>query len=277
MPTVIVGLGAQAAGDRIPELQKGTIRMMKAISDRCHSISVRGTFSAEVLNHYGVKNVTVTGCPSLLWHLKESASVTRFPKSNKPWRVSLNATVPAQMLDAKNNKHMQLAQFMMQNALKKKCDIVMQTEAPFLRIKFGIAGEADWKLVEYVIGSKNRDQIRNYLNISLKCFGNVPEWLAYAANRDMIIGTRLHGVVAGLLSGTPSVLITHDSRTEEMAKHASIPSISSDEIQARGEINAQELLERADFDAFNVRQRDYFKEFVKFFKDNEVATFLNLT
>lgn len=67
LPCVIVGLGAQSRSRKnYPRLPEGTQRLLHVIAERSHSISVRGEYSADMLASYGVKNVTVTGCPSLL-------------------------------------------------------------------------------------------------------------------------------------------------------------------------------------------------------------------
>ena len=67
LPVIVLGLGAQAGLDqKIPALHPGTRRLISMLAERSPMISARGPFSAEVLAHYGAKNVMVTGCPSLL-------------------------------------------------------------------------------------------------------------------------------------------------------------------------------------------------------------------
>ncbi|CAN5792651.1 hypothetical protein BH18ACT13_BH18ACT13_17120 [soil metagenome] len=50
---------------------------MKIASEWSDSISVRGDYSAEVLAHYGIDNVTITGCPPLLSNLDASHRVAK--------------------------------------------------------------------------------------------------------------------------------------------------------------------------------------------------------
>jgi len=90
LPTTIVGLGAQSFNGQPPILSEGTLRLVKVIAERSKNLSVRGPFTAEVLAHYGINNVVVTGCPSLLWHVDRPASATKLPK--KRLFVSLNGT-----------------------------------------------------------------------------------------------------------------------------------------------------------------------------------------
>lgn len=61
LPLICIGLGAQATiSKNIPKLKEGTKRFLSLISDRSKSISVRGDFTHEVLNNYGIKNVMTT-------------------------------------------------------------------------------------------------------------------------------------------------------------------------------------------------------------------------
>lgn len=46
------------------------------------------------------------------------------------------------------------------------------------------------------------------------------------------IGTRIHGVIAGLITSVPSMCITIDSRTKELCKTMHIPSVSVSEAKA---------------------------------------------
>ncbi|MGB5762637.1 MAG: hypothetical protein WBM58_08830, partial [Sedimenticolaceae bacterium] len=85
------------------------------------------------------------------------------------------------------------------------------------------------------------------------------------------LGTRLHGVIASLLAGTPAVLISHDSRTEEMAAFAGIPSVRGRDLLESQSINIQSIIESADFEQFNTRQQQYFANFRDFFEANNVG------
>jgi len=93
--------------------------------------------------------------------------------------------------------------------------------------------------------------------------------------RDFVAGTRLHGVIAALLAGTPAVLLTHDSRTREMARQAGLPHRSVTEMQAQGGLDPRALLADADLDGFNARQPSYRADFADFFDANDVPHHLH--
>jgi polysaccharide pyruvyl transferase WcaK-like protein len=40
---------------------------------------------------------------------------------------------------------------------------------------------------------------------------------------DFVFGSRIHGSIAAVLSGTPSYLLAHDARTLELARYFDLP------------------------------------------------------
>lgn len=274
VPTVILGLGAQATNNEtIPELQPGMIRFVKAIADRCDSISVRGTYSAEVLNHYGIKNVTVTGCPSLLWHLRHSARVSRMPAGGQPLRVTVAPTLPnVPQIPRTEDRRMKLARFLLRDAVARSHDTVAQAEYVMIRAARGelAADDPGWDILGYALGNPDRAVLHDYIRRHILAFPDMAGWMAYLANRDLVIGTRLHGIIAALLAGTPAVLLTHDTRTVEMAQFAGVPAMDADSFVRKGRIDPEALLAQADFAAFNKRQVAYFEDFRAYLDKNGV-------
>lgn len=260
-PTVLVGLGAQAQDGRIPKLPAGTRRLLAVVSERSAEISVRGAFSAEVLDHYGISNVTVTGCPSLLYHLDRPAAVTR-PLPEGPLRLGMNGLLPPRP----NAPRMEMARVMLTETRRLGAQYVAQTELPLIRLARGEPREADWPCLDAALNSPDRAEAAGWAARHLRIFGNAPDWLDWARGRDLVIGTRLHGVIAALLAGTPAVLLTHDSRTEEMARQAALPACPATALRDTGQIDPRRLWAQVDPEAFNARQRDYFDGFARFFE-----------
>lgn len=65
LPVYALGVGAQAAFARKLHLSEDSVAIWKIISERCGSIGVRGSFTADTLDSLGIKNVDIIGCPSL--------------------------------------------------------------------------------------------------------------------------------------------------------------------------------------------------------------------
>jgi hypothetical protein len=79
----------------------------------------------------------------------------------------------------------------------------------------------------------------------VKAFVDPRPWIEYLATREFVFGTRLHGVIAGLLAGTASHLVAHDSRTLELARYFGIPHTSIRDLP--DSVDARHLYEASDF------------------------------
>ncbi|WP_420427118.1 polysaccharide pyruvyl transferase family protein [Algiphilus sp.] len=275
LPCVMVGLGAQAPSeDRPPHVSAGTRRLLQVVAERSHSISVRGTYSAEMVERLGVKNVTVTGCPSLLWHANRMPQVKPTDTGGIK-RVTINASRENNINALeKDDLRNQVSCLLSRQAFEKGFDFVIQTESPDLDMAMSMEqGRAPAaQTVAYLkkAFAAAPSALPAFFREHVRAFFDPAEWIASMQRTDAVIGTRLHGVIAGLLAGTPSVLITHDTRTREMANHAAIPQIPAKTVLKEGEIAPRRLVESANFTAFNQRMQSYRRTFQAFFAANAV-------
>jgi hypothetical protein len=273
LPSVMVGLGAQSHSfETFPKLHPGTLRLVKVVAERSRSISVRGEYTASVLEHYGIKNIVVTGCPSLLWNLRP-ARVVKPPKKVK--KVALSGTrsnIHAEIFGKRSPYTVGV--MLSRLAMKLGLDYVVQTELPELRFALGRAAtepvSADEMDLAKNVYAESAERVASYLTKHAKVFFNVEQWLAYAKHQDFLIGTRLHGTIAALLAGTPAVLVLHDTRTAEAARYLRMPTVGAIELLEQGNIDVQAIYDRSDFDRFNQGQARYFNVFRRFFNQNSV-------
>jgi hypothetical protein len=275
LPCIILGLGAQASDtSKLPDLKPGNIRFLKVLSERAKSLSLRGAYTARVLEKYGVHNFNVTGCPSLLWKVGGPVTVNKNDRAVKA--VSLNGT----RYDTKNvisapDESSRVGMLIMRLGLARNFDYVAQAEELDMKVARGElrlqpgAPETDHLLAVY--GEQSVQRLETYLKQHLKIFGDISAWIEFLSRKEFVIGTRLHGVIAGLLAGVPSVLVTHDSRTSEMAEAAGIPHLSSSSLQKRSDIDIQKIYDSVEFYTFNSKQQSYYSNFREFFEQNGVA------
>lgn len=274
MPCVMVGLGAQSHSKAaIPKLTGGTLRLIQIVSERSHSISVRGVFSAEVLAHYGIKNVTITGCPSLLWHVDRPAYVEPVKIFGDQLSICATREDAYRSLRDKSVRN-RVSLHLSRVARRKGYDFVAQTEMHDINVARGTFAGPDeeresLRYVRAAYDERDDRAIREYLAKHLKVFCSVPDWLQYLKGRDLVIGTRLHGVIAALLAGVPGALVVHDARTLEMIEHLAIPALMANEVIAAGD-DVRGLCEKIDLSAFNARMQSYFSQFREFFAANRV-------
>lgn len=108
-----------------------------------------------------------------------------------------------------------------------------------------------------------------YLNDKMLFFTDGTSWTRYLATRDFVFGSRIHGNIAAIISGTPAVVIAHDARTLELARFHNLPHIEVSKLNGR--IDAREFFELADFDAFNSCQRTNFAGFADFLREHRIT------
>jgi hypothetical protein len=247
IPVVFVGLGAQAGIDqKIPAIPGGTVRLIKAVAERSALIGARGNFSAEVLNHYGIQNVEVIGCPSLyLGHTGDlqitKSGIKKIMIGGTRYFISAHDETDSDLTQRK------IYQF----AFNEKLDINYQSERPEFDYIFS-NGEAELsqktmkKAIKFY-GCGDKHELFDYLNKYGYVFTNANEWITAMGNYSFYLGSRIHGVIATLLAGTPACLLAHDSRTAELAKFASIPSFSQKEIGDLTMHSVEHIFNEVDF------------------------------
>jgi polysaccharide pyruvyl transferase WcaK-like protein len=272
LPAVIVGIGAQSFDGSIPELSEGMLRLLHVVSERSKAISVRGAFSAEVLEHYGIKNVVVTGCPSLLWHGERPARIERSASVEKVSVSGTRSDTDARLL---RNEVFRIGLHITRMAYRLGLDYVAQTEVSDIRIAARDIPDiterrAALKYLQKVYDTDDRKALSAYLIEHVRYFFNIGKWVDYSRGVDLTFGTRLHGTIAALLAGRAALLIIHDTRTREMAEQAGISTIDAHEVLAH-DIPFPELAARVDVDLFNRKQETYYANFARFFELNDIA------
>lgn len=246
LPIFCFGLGSQLRPGEAPALKPGTERFLRLMAERGGSIGVRGAFTAEVLWEMGIRNTSITGCPSMLG--MRAGTLARLavavPSRDK---VALNFSnnVRRHALHPEAMRICENALF--QRLLSENAYYVIQNERPELdMIAAMAAGNADrhtaaMREVAALFGvSPSRADVRLFLERRMRVFFSVEDWVGCMATMGVAIGSRFHGNVAALLAGTPALFLVHDMRTRELCELMRLPHILLDR-----ELPAEEILERA--------------------------------
>lgn len=267
LPIYVIGLGAQTNDKQtIPKMKPAQERLMRLFADRGATISVRGTFSAEVLEHYGIKNVDVTGCPSMLL----MGEMPEFRETVSPEKITLHGT--RHWFDNGLPDQDRIYQIAIENGY----DLVLQSE--LAEFYFATQQLDDPKNVEMAEDALSKlypgrptDEVKAYLQDRAKVFFDLQDWRNYAGTRDFTIGTRIHGTIASLLGGTRALLLTHDARTEELAEALNIPNMPVSEFTNGNVHDMQALYKLADPGGIVAGIREYRTRFGAFLKRNSLA------
>lgn len=272
LPVIASGLGAQAdLGGKVPSLKQGTERLLRLIADTSASISVRGDFTAQVLTDLGIRNISVTGCPSLLMAGEVG------PKVRRPEAVNSNNTTLHSTRHLFNSASpFQL--FLYREAFRQSLDLLLQSELADMQHLDSIGSPStsvNTDLLQRVYHQNSSGDVCKYIELRAKVFWDLPSWINYAASRSFFIGTRIHGTIASLLAGTAATLVAHDERTKEMAQAMSIPFIMADAIDLSKPLELSELYSSADLDSFEKNYPIYLETFKRFFSINGLQLAMN--
>lgn len=260
VPLVIIGLGAQADSTADPRKtaealrnDASAMRLINVLRNKAAWISVRGAFTAEVCELLEIPNVEILGCPSLLLNPHPDAGkrmagkLTQAARSPNP-SIALSAAGP---FDIRNSPKADLEKRLFSHTRKANGLYVQQSggeaaiaiasrrfESLTLSALLSIRGilEPDLGLEVFIDYFRNRGRF----------FISAEEWINSMAPLDFCLGTRLHGNMAAIAGGTPGCVISHDSRTDELAEEMMLPRLTGkDLLEAR---DLRDLISKVKFD-----------------------------
>jgi hypothetical protein len=274
IPVILIGLGAQDSdysGEiAVPE---GTVRFVKAVSERSHSISVRGNYTRQILGQFGINNVTVTGCPSLFhaWHADADSLLL---SSSERGQLLLHSTrYSAGYLPFTETPSLHLDLFRL--AYSSKTDLLLQSEPEEISILMDVLEkpEIDELLKDQMVKlyqAEDWPHLEAFIHRHAKVFFGIPSWKDAMGGYRRVFGTRLHATIMALNSGVPAILAHHDSRTREMCEFAGIPCVPADGAIAELDwIDA--AFAQADFDRFVALRNRNQAGYVQFLSDNALG------
>jgi hypothetical protein len=276
LPLVCFGLGSQLLPGQVAALKPGTDRFLRLVSERSGSLGVRGSFTAEVLWDMGIRNTSVIGCPSVLSFRAETLDRLAAAKpSLDKVALGFSNNVRRHALSPEGMRASENALF--QRMLGENGYYILQNEAPELEMLAAME-RGDSATVAAMIGqvaglfevSPGRADVRRFLETRMRVFFSVEDWLGCTATMSAAIGTRFHGNIAALLSGTPALFLVHDMRTLELCETLRVPHLMLDRAHS-----AEDLVERMrsmDYGPFRAQFRRLLMEWRLFLARNGLGT-----
>ncbi|WEK13794.1 MAG: polysaccharide pyruvyl transferase family protein [Candidatus Microbacterium phytovorans] len=239
IPVSVIGVGAQFplgadVADAPAELRDAVRSFVSAVLDRSPSIGVRGGFTRDFLVALGFddRTIDVIGCPSLYGFGGDGVLA---PRRELTPDARLAVTYSPYLRDAGTFVRTVTTAY-------RDSYVVPQTVEALALLLWGdptpYAAKRD--LPETASHELYRTD-------RMRFFVDATTWIDTLRDRDLVVGTRIHGTIAGLLAGVPAILIAHDTRTRELAEFHSIPYARKSAMKSA---NVRRLYERADFEAF---------------------------
>lgn len=278
LPCLVVGLGVQLASDgSLSDIPSGTKRFLSIVSERSKYVSVRGAITQKILAGYSIHNTWVTGCPSLLGHLlNRNKPDTDFKKADFSRLLVQGTRHNLSGPEIFSNNHgAKLNLSIYRLAFREKLTLLLQSEAPDIHLKISadkLEGNRRSQYVEYLnlLYNTNNKELDAFLKDNTLVFWDVDSWFDEVSKFSALISTRIHGVISGIISGVPSILLAHDKRTLELAQFHKIPYYDNASIVIDDVGDLERVAEQIDSTGFINNFRSYRDNFVHFFEANQV-------
>jgi len=282
VPFLLVGLGSQASRySELPTLPPAIVSFLAMVSERSKSIGTRGEFSTAVMEKHGFKNTRTVGCPSLY-----TLCVPEFPRVKDVRSVRMSHLVlqgtrhtifPLEYYDFDPLQRLERKLFNYGN--ERGLYNVLQSEIEEIPIlaKGPNHDHADRDKVKRVLdyyGALSMADLEGFFKRS-RVFFDVDEWMAFLRPMDLVCGSRLHGCVAAVNAGTRACLLTHDTRTQEIADLSGMPNRPLREfVELVEATNFQAAIQRvnaeSDFEPFYKKYGTNYRRYIDFFEENGV-------
>ena len=261
LPIVVIGLGSQAPhGARIEEMDPYSGRMLEILRDRNAHLSIRGNFTAEILEANGISNYVLTGCPSNFINRRHDLG-TYLERSfralsdvdqlviNCDVRPGLRDVVPHLVRLLESGRGAWVTQ--------------VYPEIAFVR---GDRSPSVMKVIHrwgsIMKPGADPSQVEKFLLDHCHYFVDIEQWMEFLVRFNLSTGTRLHGNMLAWQSGVPAVWIPHDERTAELAQIMCLPTMDRKKLHAG--MTLREFIDQCHFDgeAYDARRRVLMRRYV---------------
>lgn len=225
-------------------------RFARAVLNGSSKLSVRGEVSAQYLRSLGFNDVIAVGCPSMtLWGPGHQVDVPETLEQGAPVAYNVETKDPfgGDLIEDADRNY--LATYMPQE--HETLELMLWATEPYRETDHRLPLTASHQ--QFTAG-----RAEFYLD-------GYP-WLERLGEMAFSFGARAHGNIAAVLGGTPCVMLTHDSRTIELARHHGIPYVVRG--SEAGPTTVQELYALADFTEFNRSHTQRFDILSNFIHEN---------
>jgi hypothetical protein len=271
IPVVAFGIGAQAPTYKDVRISADTQRFLKIVSERSKKVGVRGAFSAEVLKKFGVDNVEVIGCPSLMRHNRPRLDI-KVGSLADVRRVGFTLTRGLWPMYCEDPKKARAMQREMILEYAKRFDLTVISQGEQLERAYWYRQPAEIALA-YAALVENKwftgpdDPMIEVYEKNL-FFGASPRaYEELSRQMDLVLGFRLHGNIMALANGVPAVYVVYDSRTRELVEYLGIPAY---DIADKEPFKLESYYTQARFDHFNARYVAAYRRMAEFLDANGV-------
>jgi hypothetical protein len=228
-PVTLVGLGAQAnSKDDYPNVPNGTKKFLDVVSQKKASknsnILVRGAYTQSVLATLGFDSIPA-GCPSLLISDVPSLGkeIVEFSHKSPPSRIAVAAGNPWHSTSA-------LLECKLVSIVNQwRGEYIIQHPLAMLKFAMGESELIDEatrsRFCQVYASSIEPSKLAKWFLQNSIAFTDAQTWMRFLRKFDLTIGPRYHGIALAIQSGRPGMVITIDSRTQELCETTGVKSM----------------------------------------------------
>lgn len=256
VPVVVLGVNAQLppkASEPKGKISAAVSRFVRAVLRNSPSIGVRGERTKRYLERLGFSDeeVTVVGCPAMFLYGPDLPALRLPDVVDSNSRISLNLSpyVPG------------LGPFATRLADAYPELVYTAQDLPTLELLLTGRYRSRLPVREGFPSSTSHPLISSGRTVFPL---SVVDWIGHLAGFDLSFGTRIHGNIAALLAGTPAIVLTHDSRTAELADYHAIPHLPVS--KSFDGLDPATAYASANFSAIPTRHRETWQQFARFLR-----------
>lgn len=231
LPVVILGIGVQAPEGQQVSVPVGTQNWLHSVSQRSPSehpnITTRGNLSSNILSSLSPSvNSVPLGCPSFFINrnprLGQEISSRIHSISHHSARIAVSAGNPWKP------HTLQVERMLLALVQDTSGAYIVQHPETMLELSLGFSPDPSRAEVvrERLFRDLSIDQMFAWFKLYSRAYISVPQWLLDMRRFDLHVGTRIHGSMAAIQAGIPSVCIYIDQRTKELCDFLQIPCLS---------------------------------------------------
>lgn len=258
IPVYVIGVGLsidfEPNLDQSFEFDQDVKDFVKAVLNKSSIIGVRGDITARYLTKLGFtegKDHTVIGCPSMFGFGRDLPIRNTTITQDSMVTINNSPKSPKHVLDfIDRSAHAFPDHYYIPQWLRELRMIYLG--GPDLP---GKGSNFPYKVAHQL-----------YQEDRVRYFTNVPSWLEFVGQADLSFGARLHGNVAAILAGTPSIIIPKDGRMRELAEYHDFTYLWANDIDDN--TNILDVVEKADFQKVSKRAPENFDRYISFLNEN---------
>jgi hypothetical protein len=262
IPVVVIGVGAQVGADcdtaMLRPLEASVKRFTAAVLDRSASIGVRGELTASYLDALGFSDTEIIGCPSMFFY------GDNLPAPRHPVRITDESRIVISLspdaIDAGDIVGLARRAYGRFPSLMYYAQNLVDAEVLYWGDTSQESGDQPGFPLQLSHPLLGEDKVRVPVDSAT--------WIGELRSYDFAYGTRIHGNIAALLAGTPSVVLVHDSRTLELSRYFELPHRMLRDVPA--DIHPQELADAADYAPMLAGHRERFGRLSAFLDKNSL-------